>query len=267
MVRVVTGVFLLVTAGVVLFVAPAWVVPLVMATVIGVATAEGCGLLTRAGMDGPSRTTTLLAVLLALSTAGRLGPLDPLAILALGGVAISAVALVRREEPATILEAIGGGAIALLAIALPMALVIPLYNLPGGRDLLVLLIVVIVLNDTLAFYVGSNLGRTAMAPVLSPKKTWEGAVGGVGGALIGAIVLSLFFLSDLPLLHAVVLGILLSVAGIGGDLAESSLKRAAGAKDSSQLLPGHGGALDRLDSLLFAVPVLYYYVVGVMKVS
>jgi phosphatidate cytidylyltransferase len=98
-----------------------------------------------------------------------------------------------------------------------------------------------------------------MAPVVSPKKTWEGAAGGVLGSVAGALVAHAWFFNRLPVGHAVALGVLLCGAGILGDLAESMLKRAAGVKDSSALLPGHGGVLDRVDSLLVAAPVLYYY--------
>jgi phosphatidate cytidylyltransferase len=95
--------------------------------------------------------------------------------------------------------------------------------------------------------------------VLSPKKTWEGALGGVAASVGGALLAHVWFYQRLPIPHAIVLGILLGVAGILGDLAESMVKRAAGVKDSARTLPGHGGFLDRTDSLLFSAPVLYYY--------
>ena len=106
-----------------------------------------------------------------------------------------------------------------------------------------------------------------MAPRLSPNKSWEGAIGGLAAAIGGGLLAHFWFFQRLPLVHAVVLGLLLGSAGIVGDLVESMIKRAAGAKDSSRLLPGHGGIMDRLDSLMFASPVLYYYYLVVLEGS
>jgi phosphatidate cytidylyltransferase len=122
-----------------------------------------------------------------------------------------------------------------------------------------LLLIVIWAGDTAALVVGKTLGRTPFAPVLSPKKTNEGAIGGLLAGVGIAIAVQQFFFRDLPLGHVIVVSILLGIFGQLGDLAESMLKRAAEAKDSSHLIPGHGGALDRMDSLLFAFPVLYIY--------
>jgi phosphatidate cytidylyltransferase len=128
-----------------------------------------------------------------------------------------------------------------------------------GRDLIVLLLVVIWVGDTAAMYAGSLVGRHRLAPRISPKKSIEGAVAGVLGGIGGALLAHVWWFHRLPVLHAVVIGVVLGVVGIAGDLSESILKRAAGAKDSSAILPGHGGILDRIDSLLFAGPALYYY--------
>jgi phosphatidate cytidylyltransferase len=117
----------------------------------------------------------------------------------------------------------------------------------------------VTLSDTGAYYAGSAFGSHRMAPVISPKKSWEGVAGGVIGSLIGALLGHFWFFQRLPLAHALALGVVLCAAGILGDLGESMLKRTAGVKDSSALLPGHGGVLDRVDSLLVAAPVLYYY--------
>ncbi len=94
---------------------------------------------------------------------------------------------------------------------------------------------------------------------MSPGKSIEGLLGGIVGGVAGAMIVRRFGLPWLPLAHAVVLGIVVTLVGIAGDLAESLLKRWAGVKDSGTLFPGHGGMLDRLDSLLFGAPVLYYY--------
>jgi phosphatidate cytidylyltransferase len=119
-------------------------------------------------------------------------------------------------------------------------------------------------SDTAAYFVGRAIGRRKLAPSISPGKTWEGTVAG----LFGAVAVSLAFLLNTPVslasqltpLQAVVLGLLVSIAGQLGDLVESLFKRNVGAKDSGSLLPGHGGVLDRMDSVVFAVVVVYYWV-------
>jgi phosphatidate cytidylyltransferase len=123
----------------------------------------------------------------------------------------------------------------------------------------VLLLVVIVFSDTLAFFVGNAVGRRRLAPAVSPGKSVEGAVGGLLGGVAGAFAVRALGLPELPAMHALVLGLLVAGLGIVGDLDESLIKRWAGVKDSGALFPGHGGMLDRLDSLLFGAPVLYYY--------
>ncbi len=114
-------------------------------------------------------------------------------------------------------------------------------------------------TDTTAFFVGKTFGRKRIAPVLSPKKTLEGAIGG----LLGSVLISYLFVlykPELPLHKMLLLGLLLGVAAGVGDLLESAFKRQAGVKDSSKLIPGHGGILDRIDSLLFTAPLVYYFV-------
>lgn len=128
----------------------------------------------------------------------------------------------------------------------------------GGR-LVFFLILVVWAGDAGAYYVGSKIGRTKLSPRVSPKKTIEGGVGGVMASIIVAIVIHFTFLPQFPLLHAIIAAALLSVAGVIGDLAESLWKRSAAVKDSGNLIPGHGGFLDRFDSILFTAPLLYGY--------
>jgi phosphatidate cytidylyltransferase len=120
-------------------------------------------------------------------------------------------------------------------------------------------------GDTLALVFGKAMGRHPFAPVLSPKKTNEGSIAGLLAGLAVAAALQYFFFQDLPLRHVVAASIILGFFGQLGDLAESMMKRAAEIKDSSQLIPGHGGVLDRMDSLLFAFPVLYFYLLLLYK--
>ncbi len=113
--------------------------------------------------------------------------------------------------------------------------------------------------DTGAYYVGKNFGKRKLAPAISPGKTWEGAIGGVVLSALFALLSSLWFFPELNYKISIPLAIVMSVVGLLGDLAESAMKRGSNAKDAASILPGHGGLLDRLDSLLFNAPVLYYF--------
>ncbi len=128
-----------------------------------------------------------------------------------------------------------------------------------GPKLVLFLLLVVWLGDAGAYYVGKKFGRRKLSPRISPKKTVEGGIGGVATSVITAIVIHFTFFKEFPLTHAVVVGIVLSVAGVIGDLAESMWKRSAAVKDSGSLIPGHGGFLDRFDSILFTAPILYVY--------
>ncbi|MAF11660.1 phosphatidate cytidylyltransferase [Candidatus Poribacteria bacterium] len=127
-----------------------------------------------------------------------------------------------------------------------------------GAAGILLLLVPIWACDSGAYFVGRAIGRHPLAPVVSPKKTWEGSIGGFVGSILAAVVVGRWTL-DLPILTGLGVGAIIGVLGQFGDLAESALKRSAGVKDSGRLIPGHGGLLDRLDSLTFAAPALYYY--------
>jgi phosphatidate cytidylyltransferase len=112
-------------------------------------------------------------------------------------------------------------------------------------------------GDSVAYYAGRQFGRHPLAPIVSPKKTWEGAAASVLGSVIFGLVYLKHFEPSLPLWSIAVMAVVANVAGQIGDLTESALKRGAGVKDSGNILPGHGGLLDRVDSSLFAIPVVY----------
>ncbi len=132
--------------------------------------------------------------------------------------------------------------------------------LPDGVFLVFFLALVTWSGDTGAYYVGRNFGRRKLAPLTSPNKTVEGLLGGFALATIIALVARAWFLPAFSIGDCLALGLLLTGAGAVGDLAESAMKRSAGVKDSGTILPGHGGILDRVDSLLFTAPTFYYYV-------
>jgi phosphatidate cytidylyltransferase len=129
----------------------------------------------------------------------------------------------------------------------------------SGREAVLLLIVVIVISDSAQYYTGRAFGRRPLSPTISPKKTTEGAIGGV---VFGTLAMTLGgqYVFGSPVWVLAILGAAISLLGIVGDLFESLLKRSAGVKDSSNLIPGHGGVLDRIDSWLFAAPVYYVFV-------
>jgi len=142
-----------------------------------------------------------------------------------------------------------------------------LRGLDDGRNWVFFALFITIASDTAAFFTGRALGRHKLAPRISPGKTREGAIGGI----LGAIIVSLFFILPTPLsLHfnwgqAILLGLLVSIFGQLGDLVESLFKRNMGVKDSGRLIPGHGGVLDRIDSVVFAGIVVYYYVIWVIQ--
>jgi phosphatidate cytidylyltransferase len=125
------------------------------------------------------------------------------------------------------------------------------------RELVLLLVAIIAAGDSAAYYGGRAFGRHALAPKISPKKTIEGAIAGLIGSMLVGGIAGVFFLDE-PWLSVTLISALTAMIGQIGDLAESAMKRSAGVKDSSSILPGHGGILDRVDSVLFAAPIFYW---------
>jgi phosphatidate cytidylyltransferase len=128
-----------------------------------------------------------------------------------------------------------------------------------ARHLLLFFFLVIMGADAAAYYGGRAFGRHKLAPTISPGKTWEGAIAGMLTSLLLAAGAHYWFFPELPAKFALALAALMNVVSVIGDLTESALKRSAGAKDTANILPGHGGVLDRIDSLLFNAPVIYYF--------
>lgn len=180
------------------------------------------------------------------------------AVLLSGFVVLSALALATWRGERSALAQAAAAAFPMLYLGLPFGSLISLRTLRGPEALFLLMLTVMV-SDTAQYYSGRLFGRRPLAPAISPKKTVEGAI---GGFLLGAVVLTVlgaWWLPDIPPAFRALLGVVIVALGIVGDLFESMLKRSAGVKDSSALIPGHGGVLDRIDALLFAAPV--YYVV------
>lgn len=146
-------------------------------------------------------------------------------------------------------------------IGIPLSTVVSTRGLPGGEWLIVSLALLTWAGDVGAYYAGTLWGRHRLAPSISPKKSVEGLIGGLALTLIVAGALHGRLALPLTLFQALTLGVLMTGTGLLGDLCESAIKRSVGVKDSGGLLPGHGGMLDRLDSLLFTAPTFYYYVI------
>ncbi len=154
-----------------------------------------------------------------------------------------------------------GGA---LYVGLPLWFFGRLRGIPdGGTEWVLLAILTTFASDTAAYTAGRLFGRHKLAPAISPAKTWEGGAGAIAGAALAAPALAALLSLPLPW-HLWLLGPLLGIAAQAGDLAESVLKRGAGVKDAGAFIPGHGGILDRLDSLVFVVPAIYYYATAIV---
>jgi phosphatidate cytidylyltransferase len=207
---------------------------------------------------GEGRLAALLGAS-ALFTVFAGNPVFPLMALTLLVLAFSLIALFRLQE---IRQAAADAALILMGflyVPLLLAHLIMIRMLPHGVPWLFLIMVIVMTGDSAAYYVGSNFGKTKIYPAVSPKKSVEGSLGGIAGSVAGAFVCKALFFPELSAYDCVATALLLGVLGQMGDLFESLIKRSCGVKDSGVIFPGHGGILDRLDSLLFAGPAAFYY--------
>lgn len=173
---------------------------------------------------------------------------------------ITLLTLWTRRPLVESLPSAGISASALLLVAFPLSYAVRLHGVHNlGRRLLLFALAITWAGDTVAYFVGRSLGKHPLAPHISPKKTWEGSAGGLLGSLLVAYAFS--FWIKIPLPHLFAMAALGNVAGQMGDLLESAYKRSAGVKDSGDLLPGHGGVLDRIDALILCIPLIWYYLV------
>jgi phosphatidate cytidylyltransferase len=148
---------------------------------------------------------------------------------------------------------------AVIYIGLPLGAIAAVRAI-AGREAVVLLVLTIVVSDSAQYYTGRAFGRVPLAPTISPKKTREGAAGGILFGSIAMVLGARFVFPTASIVAVAIAAVTVVMLGIAGDLFESLLKRSAGVKDSSSLIPGHGGILDRIDSWLFAGPAYYMFV-------
>jgi phosphatidate cytidylyltransferase len=173
-------------------------------------------------------------------------------------IAVGAIFVGARVPAPGVLTDVSASLFPVLYLGLPIGALVAIHA-TGGREAVLLLISTIIVSDTAQYYSGRLFGRHRLSPLISPKKTVEGAVGGFLVAPPVMVLLANWWLPQAATGLLLLVGLLLVGVGIAGDLFESLLKRSAGVKDSSALIPGHGGVLDRIDSLLFAAPAFYLF--------
>jgi phosphatidate cytidylyltransferase len=287
--RVGTAVVLIPIVLLLVLKAPVWVLAIVAAVVALLASSEFLKL-SEAYEVRPFRKPTYVYVsffFALIAIPGYNNPLLDTAIFGCGTAFLAALApflfwtigmrraSLREAFPAAIVSATD-----FAYLAVPLGCLVQLREQWAGAFLVFYLLLVVWAGDIFAYFVGRSMGRMLMSPRVSPKKTWEGAIASLAASVIvGALVFNharqisqfflrlhlidrrdgIFSLENPPLLPIVLLSAAINIAAQLGDLVESLIKRGAGAKDSGSLLPGHGGMLDRIDALLFAAPVMWYY--------
>jgi phosphatidate cytidylyltransferase len=261
--RVLSGAVLLLLAIGLVWFAPAPLFLLAAEALLVLASVEYAGLARASGLAVPVVVSTVAAALTCASfarvTFGGFSSVATEAVLMSAFIAIASISLTKWRGASDALGSAAAAMMPCLYLGLPIGAMVAVRE-ARGREALFLLMLTVVVSDTGQYYSGRAFGRRPLAPRISPKKTIEGAIGGFvcGGALLA--ILGIWWLPDVPMALRALLGVTVVLLGIAGDLFESMLKRSAGVKDSSNLIPGHGGILDRIDALLFAAPV--YYIVS-----
>jgi len=248
--RVVTAVVAIPLVLAITWFAPNWVFAFVVGLVAALAVEEFLSLGARRGIGRPGRWFLAPAVLVTASFVGGTG--WGMTSLALSVLALLTVTIFSGPVE-TALGRVAIGLSSLLYCSVTLGFLVPM-----PRELIFVLLAVIWVGDSAAYYAGRAFGRHPLAPKVSPKKTVEGAIAGFIGSVIAGIAVGVWLLDE-PWLNLAIISTVTAVAGQLGDLAESVLKRSTSVKDSSSILPGHGGILDRLDSLFFATPVFYWF--------
>lgn len=286
--RIVTAVVLIPVVLILVLKAPLYVMAIVAGAVALLAMAEFLKLVAQYGVEPlwqPTFAYVLLFFLfLIVASANRVPLVETTAMIY--GLALAATLApflfltiaMRRADLASGYPAAAASVFAFGYIATPMALLVQIRQQPAGAILVIYTLLVVWAGDIFAYFVGKSLGRHEMSPEISPRKTWEGAIASVAASVIvgtlwfqHAVGIStwllqvglierrdgMFGLQQPELVTVVMLSAILNIASQLGDLVESLIKRGAGVKDSGTILPGHGGMLDRIDAMLFAVPVVW----------
>jgi len=288
--RIATAVVLIPIVLLLVLKAPTWLLVIVAAIVTLLAIAEFLQLSTGYGVHPQSQLTYGFVTLFFIFIVFASTNVTPLmeATAALYGISLAAalapflflIAAMRRSDFTQAYPAAAASTFAFAYIAIPMALLIEIRRQPAGAIWVIYTLLVVWAGDIFAYFVGKAFGRHRMSPAISPKKTWEGAIASIlASILVGALWfqhasgISSFFLSaglidarsglfglEQPHLAPIILlSAAINIAAQLGDLVESLIKRGGGVKDSGSILPGHGGMLDRIDALLFAVPIVWAF--------
>ena len=256
MTRVLSGAVLIAFAIAVVWFAPPEVFLGVAFVLTIVASHELIELARAGGLNVPSLPSQLAAVL-TLAATSMSAPTWALTVTLLAAfLAMAFVTLGSWRGGPDALATVSASMLPSMYLALPVAALVAI-RVHGGAGSLSLLMLTVIVSDSAQYYSGRAFGHRLLAPAISPKKTVEGAT---GGFVFGALTLAVaghWWLPGVPVSARAALGLAIVALGIAGDLFESMLKRSAGVKDSSSLIPGHGGILDRIDALLFAAPVYY----------
>ncbi|HYL92157.1 MAG TPA: phosphatidate cytidylyltransferase [Alphaproteobacteria bacterium] len=282
--RVLTAVVLVPVVLLIVFKAPLWLFALVVAGIIVLALHEYLGIAKAAELKPILWLTYIMAVLPFVMLWVTGWPAEPsypkvdFSLLFLPGwlpvflaAIVFGVPLVFRKDLRMGLASVGASVFGLIYIAVPLSLLVCLRGDLSTKILVIFVLFSVWAGDIAAYYVGRSLGKHKLAPVVSPNKSWEGAIASVFASVAVALLVFRFqpqinklflvapWAQQAAWVHVVALAIITNIAAQFGDLFESALKRGAGVKDSGSLLPGHGGILDRIDALLFAIPVVWYY--------
>jgi phosphatidate cytidylyltransferase len=252
--RLLSGLVMIAVFLAAIWFAPPWLFLLVLAIIIVAACIELTDLMLLAGV-GMSRGAAIAGALAA--GAAVAGDRGQGALLLIGTMLALLIVVLATRRPAPDVPAAAAAAVfPVLYIAVPVALTAVIRD-RWGREALLLGLLVVWMSDTAQFYVGSTLGRRRLSPLISPKKSVEGAIGGFVAGIAAMAGIGGVWLPGVSVPVLAAAGAVLVALGIAGDLFESLLKRSVNVKDSSALIPGHGGVLDRIDALLFVIPGYY----------
>jgi len=239
--------------------------PFVFACLLSVFTFLGMREFYRMALPGRTLETWLAAACAAAVIFVPFLGGDRLALAGITGLFLSfaLLFLFRIREIADAARDVAYAALGFLYIPLLLMHLVMLHRTTYGWQWLLVIMLIVMTNDSAAYYTGSAFGKHKLYPQVSPKKSVEGALGGVLGSIGGTLLAKFTFFPQLSLTDALLTAIFIGILGQTGDLFESLLKRSFGVKDSGNSIPGHGGVLDRLDSIIFAAPAMYYYVIYV----
>lgn len=254
MTRLASGLVMIAALLGVLWYAPPWLFLLVLEVIVVAAVLEYAGLMERSGVPVPR---PLAAAAAAAVCAGVAWPGAAAVPVLAAAVLLALLTALAMSEPAPQVPAgIAAALFPSLYVGAPLALA-AVVRTAWGREALLLGLLVVLVSDTAQYYTGTLVGRRRLAPAISPKKSVEGAAGGFVAGVAVMTGLGRLWLPAVPVPRLVAIGIVLVGLGIAGDLFESLLKRSVNVKDSSALIPGHGGVLDRIDAYLFVIPGYY----------